>query len=35
VFVNAVAWKRLKSDWGTLVHRFNVENVMKLGFVLE
>jgi hypothetical protein len=24
-----------KSDWGTLVPRFNVENIRKLGFVLE
>jgi hypothetical protein len=24
-----------KSDWGTLVPRTNVENVMKLGSVLE
>jgi hypothetical protein len=24
-----------KSDWGTLVPRINVENVIKLGFVLE
>jgi hypothetical protein len=26
---------RKKSDWGTLVPRTNVENVMKLGIVLE
>jgi hypothetical protein len=32
-------WKlsktKTRSDWGTLVPRTNVENVMKLGFVLE
>jgi hypothetical protein len=26
---------RLLRDWETLVPRINVENVMKLGFVLE
>jgi hypothetical protein len=25
----------LKSDWGTLVPRINVENRIKLGFILE
>jgi hypothetical protein len=25
----------IKSDWGTLVPRISVENLMKLGFVLE
>jgi hypothetical protein len=25
----------IKSDWGTMVPRTNVENVMNLGFVLE
>jgi hypothetical protein len=24
-----------KSDWGTLVPRINVKNVIKLGFILE
>jgi hypothetical protein len=27
--------RKKKSDWGTLVPRFNVENVMNLGFVRE
>jgi hypothetical protein len=26
---------RRESDWGTLVPRTNVENIIKLGFVLE
>jgi hypothetical protein len=26
---------RSKSDWGTLVPRINVENGIKLGFLLE
>jgi hypothetical protein len=26
---------RLKTDWGTLVPRINVENVIRLEFVLE
>jgi hypothetical protein len=25
----------IKSDWGTLVPRINVENGIKLGFLLE
>jgi hypothetical protein len=24
-----------KNDWGTLVPRINVENVIKFGFILE
>jgi hypothetical protein len=30
-----VGYIKAKSDWGTLVPRTNVENIMKLGFVLE
>jgi hypothetical protein len=26
---------KTNSDWGSLVHRTNVENVIKLGFILE
>jgi hypothetical protein len=27
--------RQIKSDWGTLVPRINVENGIKLGFLLE
>jgi hypothetical protein len=35
LFLSIFALPIMKNDWGTLVPRINVENVMKLGFVLE
>jgi hypothetical protein len=34
-YINSIKFIYKQSDWGTLVPRINVKNVIKLGFVLE
>jgi hypothetical protein len=35
VYISTISTSFLKNDWGTLIPRINVENGIKLGFVLE